>query len=86
VADDEVGPRVDGGVRERGRVSTGLAEVELGPGADVDAVAALATGVHGDHDEIRLLRGAPDERLRRGDVEEVLRPRVGREAENGDPR
>src|SRR5581483_11984607 len=81
-ADDEVGAGADDGVRERERVAAVLAEEPLRPGADVEVRRTLCAGVHRHHYEVGPDVRLPDEGLRRGEVQQALRPGVRREADD----
>ena len=49
-------------------------------------VGAFRTGVHEDDDEVGLASSTLHHPASSGDVRQALRPRVGREAEDGDTR
>ena len=56
VPDHQIGPGVDGRVRERLRIAPVLPEAELGPPGDRVGLRALGAHVRVDDDEIGLLR------------------------------
>ena len=86
MADDEVGPGADDGVREGDDVAARLAEEPLRPGPHVLLIRSFGAGVHRHHDDVGLSVGLPYEAHRVLDVEQALRPWVRREADERDLR